>query len=104
MTNPCDKCKIDFKDSEYPCVNGVCPDGNIEMCCFVISIDNYEVSGYYLKEGTDALFRVKRDGVMIREGFIAAYKIFNICAHAQDIIDGEKAKSVSGYEIALSPI
>ena len=49
-----------------------------------------------------ALVEVERDGELIRIFTFPAYKIWNISAHASDIIEGELVNSFSGYRIAGS--
>lgn len=54
----------------------------------------------------DALVEITKDGKPYREFNWLAYKIFNIAAHFQDIVDGELEKTndkLSGYRIAGSP-
>ena len=50
----------------------------------------------------DALIQVERDGKTIREFNFPAYKVWNIAAHANDIIESELHKSVDGYIMAGS--
>ena len=50
----------------------------------------------------DALVQVKRDGKTIRTFTFPAYKIYNIAAHANDIIESELAKNKDGYYAAGS--
>ena len=50
----------------------------------------------------DALVEVERDGRVIRSFNFPAYKVWNIPAHANDIIQSELDKDTKGYEIAGS--
>ena len=50
----------------------------------------------------DALIEVERDGNIIKSFIFPAYKIYNIPAHADDIIESELAKNENGYFIAGS--
>ena len=56
----------------------------------------------YLKEPDcgDALIEVFRDKKPLRAFLFPAYKIWNIAAHFQDIVDGELGNNVRGYEMA----
>jgi len=65
--------------------------------------DGYEFTGTYLKEPKgDALVEIKKDGELIKEFLFPGYKIWNIAAHAQDIVNGLKKESDSGLLIAGS--
>lgn len=44
-----------------------------------------------------ALIKVERDGNLVREFNFPAYKVWNITAHANDIIESELAKDLDGY-------
>ena len=50
----------------------------------------------------NALVEVERDGKIIRSFNFPAYKIWNIPAHANDIIQSELDKDIKGYKIAGS--
>ena len=50
----------------------------------------------------DAKIEVERDGKLIREFTFPAYKVWNIPAHADDIIKSELEKDTDGYLIAGS--
>ncbi len=50
----------------------------------------------------DALIEVERDGKLLREFTFPAYKVWNIPAHSEDIIQSELEKDVDGYLIAGS--
>ena len=45
----------------------------------------------------DALVEVERDGKVIRSFKFPAYKVWNIAAHANDIIESELSNNVRGY-------
>lgn len=75
---------------------------------FDIDDRDFNVKAWYLKD-TDAakghaLILISYKGKMVREFFMAAYKIWNIAAHFKDIVDGELSKDDKdrGYRIALS--
>ena len=50
----------------------------------------------------DALIEVERDGQVIRSFAFPAYKVWNIPAHADDIIGSELKKDTDGYKVAGS--
>jgi hypothetical protein len=50
----------------------------------------------------DALIEIERDGKIIRSFIFPAYKVWNISAHASDIIESELNKNIDGYRIAGS--
>jgi len=50
----------------------------------------------------NALVEVERNGKVIRSFTFPGYKIYNIPAHADDIIQSELDKDVDGYMIAGS--
>jgi len=50
----------------------------------------------------DALIEIERDGKVIKSFQFPAYKVWNIPAHADDIIQSELAKNADGYYIAGS--
>ena len=65
--------------------------------------NGYNFIGTYLKEPRgEALIEIKRDGKLVKEFLFPAYKIWNIAAHTQDIVDGLKKESDSGLLIAGS--
>ena len=49
-----------------------------------------------------ALIEVEREGKLIKSFEFPAYKVWNITAHASDIIDSELASNSDGYYIAGS--
>jgi hypothetical protein len=67
-----------------------------------------EKRGYYFKATYlqepkgEALIEISKSGKMVREFLFPAYKIFNIAAHADDIIDGLEKENDSGLLIAGS--
>lgn len=63
--------------------------------------DGYRFLATYLKEPAgDALIEISKDGENVREFLWPAYKIWNIAAHAQDIVDGLKQQSDDGLRLA----
>ena len=50
----------------------------------------------------DALIEISKDGRIVREFLFPAYKIWNIAAHTDDIIDGLENDNDSGLAIAAS--
>lgn len=57
---------------------------------------------YLIKPKGEALIEIEKDGELIKEFLFPAYKIFNIVAHADDIIDGLEQDSDIGLRIAGS--
>ena len=45
----------------------------------------------------DAIIQVERDEKIIKEFIFPAYKVWNIPAHADDIIRNELTKNIDGY-------
>lgn len=61
-------------------------------------------TAWYSKDDDDgdAIIEIERDGEIIRSFRFPAYKVFNIAAHASDIIESELSKNVEGYRKAGS--
>jgi hypothetical protein len=55
-----------------------------------------------LESDRDALIEVRRDNKIVRSFTFPSYKIWNIPAHADDIINSELEKNTDGYKIAGS--
>lgn len=63
--------------------------------------DGYRIKGIYLLDPPqDALVEIFKDEKLIRNFLFPAYKIWNIAAHANDIIDGLDDGSDYGIKIA----
>ena len=63
----------------------------------------YVFTGTYLFEPKGmALIEIEKDGKLIKEFLFPAYKVFNIPAHANDIVEGLEQNSDSGLRIAGS--
>lgn len=58
----------------------------------------YTVKASYLKppDASDALVEIFKDGAKLREFLFPAYKVWNIAAHFQDIVDGYCENSADG--------
>ena len=77
---------------------------------FNIDDRNFNVKAWYLKDDEknnikgDALIELRHNDKLIRELIYPAYKIYNIAAHFNDIVDGELSKDDKerGYLIAGS--
>ena len=74
---------------------------------FNIESRGFQAQCWYLSDTEeskgDAYIEVKRSGNMLRAFIYPAYKVFNIAAHFEDIIDGELSKDkASGYAVAGS--
>ena len=50
----------------------------------------------------DALIEIEKNGEIIRSFTFPAYKVWNISAHANDIIESELNNNVDGYAVAGS--
>lgn len=64
----------------------------------------FTIKASYLKapNAGDALCELKKDGVSVRKFLWPAYKVWNIAAHFEHIVDGELENSASGYAIGGS--
>jgi hypothetical protein len=62
----------------------------------------YNIKAWYLKEPNNgnALIEIFKDGKIIREFNFPAYKIYNLAAHFEDIVESEIAQNTKGYEEA----
>jgi hypothetical protein len=62
----------------------------------------YNVKAWYLKEPNDglALIEIFKDGNLLRGFKFPAYKIYNIAAHFEDIVESEIEQNTKGYEEA----
>lgn len=50
----------------------------------------------------DALVQLHRGDALLREFLFAAYKVWNLAAHFEDIVASEVQQNVDGYAIAAS--
>lgn len=57
---------------------------------------------YLLEPEGEALIEIEKDGQLVKEFLFPAYKIFNIAAHVNDIVDGLENNSDVGLRIAGS--
>ena len=75
----------------------------IEKVAYNDEIDGYNFKATYLKkpEG-EALIEISKDGNILKEFLFPSYKIWNIPAHAKDIINGLENNSDSGLCVAGS--
>ena len=75
---------------------------------FDITDRDFNVKTWYLRDTEnskgDALVEIRKGKELSRQFVFPAYKIFNIAAHFEDIVDGEltKNKKMQGYNIAAS--
>lgn len=75
----------------------------IEKVAYEFTHKDYTFTATYLTEPKgDALIEIKKNGVMVKEFLFPAYKIYNISAHAADIVDGLERESDIGLRIAGS--
>lgn len=62
---------------------------------------NYKIRAMYLTEPkADALIEIFKGETLVRQFLFPAYKIWNIAAHAHDIIDGLEKGNDSGLRMA----
>lgn len=75
---------------------------------FDINDRGFNVKTWYLDDTEDskgdALVEIRKEKKLLRQFIFPAYKIFNIAAHFEDIVDGEltKDKKMRGYNIVSS--
>lgn len=60
-----------------------------EKLVFEIEDRGYTCKAYYLKDSGDALIEIFKDEKLLREFTFPAYKVYNISAHFNDIVDTE---------------
>lgn len=61
----------------------------------------YRFQAWYLTEPKgEALVQISKDGVNVREFLWPAYKVWNIPAHASDIVEGLERESNDGLRTA----
>ena len=75
----------------------------IEKVAFEGDKRGYHFKATYLLEPKgEALIEISKDNKMVKEFLFPAYKIYNISAHADDIVDGLEKESEKGLLIAGS--
>lgn len=57
---------------------------------------------YLLEPKGEALIEIEKNGQVVKEFLFPAYKIYNIAAHVNDIVDGLENNSDVGLRIAGS--
>ena len=81
-------------------------DKKSEKPVFDINDRGYNVKAYYLKdteiEKGDALIEIRKEDKILKQFIFPAYKIWNIAAHFNDIVDSEIAENIDGYKMAAS--
>lgn len=66
-------------------------------------IKGYVIEAWYLKEPqTDCLVKITKGDVVVREFLYPAYKVWNLSAHGEEIIQSEIDKNANGYRCAGS--
>jgi len=58
--------------------------------------------GDYDKKNGDALIEIQKNGKVYKNFMYPAYKIWNVAAHFEDIVEGELKNSDVGYRVAGS--
>ena len=75
----------------------------IDKVVFNEKVKNYNFKATWLNEPKgESLIEIIKDDVIVKEFLFPSYKVFNIIAHAQDIIDGLEEKNDNGIYIAGS--
>ncbi len=75
----------------------------IEKVAFEGEKRGYYFKATYLEEPKgEALIEISKAGKIVREFLFPAYKIYNISAHADDIIDGLEQENDNGLLVAGS--
>lgn len=64
----------------------------------------YNISAWYLESPNNgnALIEIFKDGEIVRKFLFPAYKIYNLQAHFEDIVESEINNNTHGYEEAAS--
>ena len=70
-----------------------------EKPLFDLDDRGFNLKAWYLKDSSDALVEIKKDGKDFRKFLFPAYKIYNIAAHFTDIVDSELENNFEGYAI-----
>ncbi len=75
----------------------------IDKVAFEGDEQGFHFKGTYLKEPKgEALIEISKEGQVVREFLFPAYKIWNIPAHAKDIVSGLIEDSDEGLYVAGS--
>ena len=74
----------------------------IEKKVFRGKINNYIFIAWYLTNCGDSLVRIKKGKTLVKQFLFPSYKIWNIAAHANDIVIGLDKENDSGLYIAGS--
>ena len=75
----------------------------IEKVVFENEKRGYKIKATYLSEPKgEALIEISKGDKIIREFLFPAYKVWNIAAHSDDIINGLEQESDNGLRIAGS--
>lgn len=73
---------------------------------FDITDRDFNIKAWYVQDDEqykgDALVKITKDGQPLREFLYPAYKIWNLAAHFEDIVDSELENNIDGYFIAGS--
>lgn len=66
-------------------------------------VNGHRISAWYLTEPKgDCLVKITKGNDLIREFLYPAYKVWNLAAHADEIIASEIEKNMEGYRLAGS--
>ena len=72
-----------------------------EKLAFEREYKGFKIKAFWGDE-SDARIEITKNETKYKTFFYPAYKIFNLQAHFEDIIDGELKNSVDGYKITGS--
>ena len=82
---------------------GRCRAFRTQQVAYDKNIKEYRFKATYLKEPKgNALIEISKGDTIVKECLFPAYKIYNIIAHAYDIIEGLENKNDNGLYIAGS--
>lgn len=74
-----------------------------EKVAFEQELRGYKFIATYLTEPKgEALIEITKGGRVVRSFLLPAYKVWNVSAHAEDIVDGLEKESDEGLRVAGS--
>ena len=75
----------------------------IDQVAYEFNEKDYHFKATYLKEPKgESLIEITKNGELIRDFLFPSYKIYNISAHARDIVEGLENESNEGLLLAGS--
>ena len=80
-----------------------CDELEIDKIAFDEEYQGYRFKATYLKKPKgEALIEITKEGDVVKEFLFPSYKIWNIAAHASDIVLGLEQDSEEGLQVAGS--